>query len=157
MPITTAVNAQAALLDHPEGATPYLLLQDPHQQMTVSGPDTVTTFVAAALGAGLHLAPRNSTLSVPAAAGWQVRLSKGLLSVHSPRLSAPFLHPLRLTLPPGWRRAAQKLGGVLIFAGDDLGLSPGTGAGSSDALMETVSAAVARAGLAVGTAPFRER
>ncbi|MGW7438234.1 hypothetical protein [Streptomyces sp. NPDC054849] len=72
--------------------------------------------------------PRNSILSVPAAEGWQVRLSKGLLSAHSPRLSAPFLHPLRLTLPPGWRRAAQKLGCVLIFAGDDLGLSPNAAA-----------------------------
>ncbi|MER0442995.1 hypothetical protein ABR738_00135 [Streptomyces sp. Edi4] len=157
MPITTTVNAQAALLDHPEGAIPHLLLQDPQQQVTASGSDTVTTFVAAALGAGLHLAPRNSTLSVPAAEGWQVRLSKGLLSVHSPRLSAPFLHPLRLTLPPGWRRAAQKLGCVLIYAGDDLGLVSGTGAGKTGDLMETVSAAVARAGLAVGTAPFRER
>lgn len=87
----------------------------------------------------------------------EARSGQGLLSAHSPRLSAPFLHPLRLTLPPGWRRAAQKLGCVLTFAGDDLGLSPNAAAGRSDNLMETASAAVERAGLAVGTAPVRER
>ncbi|MGX1886279.1 hypothetical protein [Streptomyces sp. NPDC055287] len=79
----------------------------------------------------------------------EARSGESLLSAHSPRLSAPFLHPLRLTLPPGWRRAAQKLGCVLIFAGDDLGLWPNADAGRSDNLMETVSAAVERVGLAV--------
>lgn len=87
----------------------------------------------------------------------EARSGEGLPSAHSPRLGAPFLRPLRLTLPPGWRRAAQKLGCVLICAGGDLGLSPNAAAGRSDDLMETVSAAVERAVLAVGTAPARER
>ncbi|MFE1270599.1 hypothetical protein [Streptomyces sp. NPDC058758] len=156
MPIITRVNAQAVLLDHPEGAIPHLLLEDPQRQVAVSGSDPVTAFISSALDAGLHLAPRNSTLTVPEAEGWQVRLSKGLLSVRSPRLSGPFLHPLRLSLPPGWRRAAQRVRGVLIFAGDDLGLSPNS-ASRSDNMMEAAAAACDRAGLAVGTARFRER
>ncbi|MER7000701.1 hypothetical protein [Streptomyces sp. NPDC000410] len=98
--------------------------QDPHDEMPLgpAGP-LMPQLLAVLLAAGLPLLKAHSPMRIREAHGWRLNLHRDtqVIRVHMPGEDEPLL-TLPGEVPPRWDYLAHRVGYVILYAADDLGL-----------------------------------
>ncbi|MFI1765148.1 hypothetical protein ACH41H_24250 [Streptomyces sp. NPDC020800] len=98
--------------------------QDPRDEMHLKpdGP-LVPEMLAVLIAAGLPMVKAASPMRIREAHGWKLNLHRETqqITVHMPGEAEPLL-TLPGQVPPRWDYLAQKVGYVVLYAADDLGL-----------------------------------
>ncbi|MFD9053094.1 hypothetical protein [Streptomyces zaomyceticus] len=121
---TTTAKTRAWSAGMSQDKMAWYALQNPHEEVRLgtNGP-LMPKLLAVLLAAGLPLVKAGHPMRIREAHGWRMTLHQDTqtITVHMPNEEEPLL-TLPGDVPPRWNYLANKVGYVVLYASDDLGL-----------------------------------